>query len=151
MVLISHPGGKKCSSEFVNSLVSSNTIPSSSAAMLLPSPRRDWSGNTTRRGRSKGRGWGGVAFVRSCAFLGKGKPRNRLRSASEQVLATRKMGERKKMKRGEGAEEGGKEKGNACRPAGSMFPFSFPLPFASFFALFPFFARPKLVRSPIAG
>ena len=54
MVLISHPGGKKCSSEFVNSLVSSNTIPSSSATILLPSPRRDWNGNgntTTRRRR----------------------------------------------------------------------------------------------------
>lgn len=50
MVLISQPGGKKCSSEFVNSLVSSNTIPSSSAAMLVLSPWRDWGGNTTRRG-----------------------------------------------------------------------------------------------------
>ena len=59
---------------------------------------------------------------RSCAFLGKGKPRNPLRSASERVLAARKMGRAQKMKEGE------RKRGNACNQALliSNTPFTFP-------------------------
>ena len=78
---------------------------------------------------------------RSCTCLGKGKPRNpsridRDRRANE-FWSREKWGERKKWSEGEGESRRG--------------PFlHFPLPLASFFALSPFFARPKLVRSPVS-
>ena len=47
-------------------------------------------------------------------------------------------------------ENSGLEIGNSKCLAGMRSPSPFPLPFASLFALSPFFARPKLVRSPIS-